>query len=271
MKVNMNVNDNLYYFENVTSTMDMAREVLKEKKQSAKDNSFAVVAGYQTNGRGTNGRAWKSGSHNLYMTIAFKLSSVPVPITLLPLKVGCIIAPSIRTRIVSSTARDVYLKWPNDVLIGEKKICGVLIEIENDSILLGIGCNTAEAPTVDKGGSNGGRPATCLAEYNDEYNEHLSRENAKDFYERINKDIAAEIYERLTLWLSSNDCSENVIGEFQSQMTFGKQYLRLNPKVTDGFVTGEAVIPIQLNADGTLQVKVENTGEIKTLVADYIL
>ena len=270
MKVNMNVNDNLYYFENVNSTMDMAREVLKEKKQETKSESFAVLAGYQTKGRGTNGRAWNSGSHNLYMTIVVKLSSVPVPITLLPLKVGCLIAPSIRSRIASKRS-DIYLKWPNDVLIGEKKVCGVLIEIENDSILIGVGCNTAEAPSVDKEGSNGGRPATCLADYNDEYKVLLSEGNTKDLFEKINKDIAGEIYDRMVAWLSSTDSSKNIIEEFKSQMSYGKQFLRLDPKAADGATAGEAIFPIQINIDGTLQVKIENTGEIKTLVADYIL
>jgi len=40
------------------------------------------------------------------------------------------------------------LKWPNDVLIEEKKVCGTLIEVENDYMLIGIGCNVVTAPEV---------------------------------------------------------------------------------------------------------------------------
>ena len=74
-----------------------------------------------------------------------------IPLTLVPLRIGTLIAPAIRKRISNA---NVYLKWPNDVLIGSKKVCGTLIEIENDNMFIGIGCNVAVAPEVPTSGND---------------------------------------------------------------------------------------------------------------------
>jgi BirA family biotin operon repressor/biotin-[acetyl-CoA-carboxylase] ligase len=72
--------------------------------------------------------------------------------------------PPIQSRVQSGD--HVYLKWPNDVLIGEKKVCGILIEVENDRLLIGIGCNVLTAPEVSNIGAEAGRASTCLADHN---------------------------------------------------------------------------------------------------------
>ena len=75
------------------------------------------------------------------------------------------IIPSIQSRVTSG--QPVALKWPNDVLIGEEKICGVLIEVEGDFMIIGIGCNVLTAPVVESTGGDNGRTATCLARHMD--------------------------------------------------------------------------------------------------------
>jgi biotin-(acetyl-CoA carboxylase) ligase len=47
---------------------------------------FAVVADVQNKGRGTQGRNWITGKGNLFMTLGFPLSKVPIPLTLVPLR-----------------------------------------------------------------------------------------------------------------------------------------------------------------------------------------
>ncbi len=85
-----------------------------------KDAFFAVATDSQTSGRGTRGRDWLSPKGNLMLTISLKRSMVPIPITLLPLRVGTIIASCMARRITTNT--QVKLKWPNDILIDSKKV-----------------------------------------------------------------------------------------------------------------------------------------------------
>ena len=79
-----------------------------------------MVARRQTNGRGTKGRTWVSPPGNLFMTIAINLSLVPIPLTLVPLRIGTLIAPIMQSFVSDDSA--VFLKWPNDVLIQQKKV-----------------------------------------------------------------------------------------------------------------------------------------------------
>jgi len=59
----------------------------------------------------------------------------------------------------------VSLKWPNDILLGESKVAGVLIEAELPFLLVGIGVNVRHKPEVPRHGPDRGRPATCLADF----------------------------------------------------------------------------------------------------------
>jgi hypothetical protein len=153
---------NIFWFDRVSSTMDKAREMVASSEHKDKD-VFTVVAGEQIKGRGTKGRQWLSGTHNLYMTSVIKMSSIRIPLTLLPLQVGNIISRSVQTRVLSGVP--TYLKWPNDVLIGDQKVCGVLIEIEDSRILIGIGCNVGTSPAVAESGRESGRPSACIRDH----------------------------------------------------------------------------------------------------------
>ncbi len=248
----------------VGSTMDVAKNLLSGKEKipsaydhvSVEDDVFAVVAKYQNQGRGTRGRTWSSASGNLYMTLVVKRDMIPIPLTLVPLRIGTLIAPSIRSRVTSSSG--VYLKWPNDVLIGDRKVCGTLIEVENDRLLVGIGCNVAEAPLVPSAGSDKGRQSTCIHEHADKDECRPDTDASK---------IAAEIIERAKEWTKAADSVNFVINEFQSSMDFNAiQTLR------SGEDEGKDVIPIRINSDGTLQVKfADNQFVERTLVADYLV
>lgn len=159
----------IFWFDEVTSTMDAAKDLIKAQ---GKNNYklFAVASDHQLNGRGTSGRKWVSGQQNLYLTVLVPRSMIPIPLTLTPLRVGTLIASSIQTRVTSGAA--IQLKWPNDILIENKKVCGVLIEMENDYLVIGIGCNVGHGPkTLDDSPNEDGhvpRPATCLAEHNED-------------------------------------------------------------------------------------------------------
>lgn len=152
-----------------------------------------------------------------------------------------------------TSGSQVFLKWPNDVLIDEKKVCGVLIEIEGDFMLVGIGCNVMTAPVVQSTGEDNGRPSTCLANHMQnceiESNENKDTCSSNVPLDEIHKEIAAEIYGALSSYTKqSNDSAADVIKDFEKCMNFSPQKLR------SADTAGDKVTPLRINVDGTLQV-----------------
>ena len=127
-------NIDFYLLETVNSTNTFA----KEKKLLK--NFLIVISEEQTAGRGRRGKQWYSpDSGNIYMTIKFKDKN-DIPLSLI---IGLLVSESIDN--VSGKKINAGLKWPNDLLIDNKKICGILVESEtvNDEIefIVGIGIN----------------------------------------------------------------------------------------------------------------------------------
>lgn len=119
------------------STNDLARE----KGMLFEGQPVVFTAVRQTKGRGRRGRQWVSVPGNLFMSQFFK--------TDLPLwNLVFITSLSIAQAIAGVTSGlDIAIKWPNDVLIKGKKICGILIETaDNDAIIIGVGVNLASSP-----------------------------------------------------------------------------------------------------------------------------
>lgn len=134
----------------VTSTNEVARRVLHECIDNEIDLPRAViVAREQLAGRGRNTRTWHSPrDKGIYATTMAMIP--PSEARLLPLRVGVAIARFLR----ETFGIDAKLKWPNDVLVGGRKIAGILIESRaRDSevfALIGTGVNLypfeADAP-----------------------------------------------------------------------------------------------------------------------------
>ena len=123
-----------YNFKILTSTNDKAKELARRD-----DNNLVVVSEKQKKGRGRFGREWISELGGLYMTILLKEKNLD-KVKYLTLIATIAVAKSIR----KLTKLNVLVKWPNDVLINDKKVCGILTEtissIENYT-LVGIGAN----------------------------------------------------------------------------------------------------------------------------------
>jgi BirA family biotin operon repressor/biotin-[acetyl-CoA-carboxylase] ligase len=93
-----------------------------------------VTAGSQTSGRGTKGRTWFSPKDkNLYMTI-----TVGKPDPRFPLVTGVAVRKAISC-ILNDAVVDI--KWPNDIVISGRKVCGILCESKRDLTAIGIGIN----------------------------------------------------------------------------------------------------------------------------------
>ena len=129
-----NENIELYLLEKVNSTNTFA------KGKSLKKDYLVVIAEEQTDGRGRQGKKWYSPDcGNIYLTIKFTDKN-NAPLSLI---IGLLISEAMDS--VSGKRINAGLKWPNDLLIDNKKICGILIESEivNDEIIniVGIGIN----------------------------------------------------------------------------------------------------------------------------------
>ncbi|MDX9976912.1 MAG: biotin--[acetyl-CoA-carboxylase] ligase [Candidatus Cloacimonadales bacterium] len=125
----------IYSYSEVGSTMDMAEEIIKEKDLK---NNFLVVAETQTKGRGRKGNVWTSNYGGLWFTLALYNYSLA---SSLMLYTGLMMLRTLKSLFLLD---DLSIKWPNDILIGTSKCCGI---IANYNALLkyhsiGIGLNT---------------------------------------------------------------------------------------------------------------------------------
>ncbi|MDE1992917.1 MAG: biotin--[acetyl-CoA-carboxylase] ligase [Rhizobiaceae bacterium] len=133
-----------------------------ERARAGDLGNLWVTAARQTGGRGRRGRTWVSEPGNLYASL---LLIDPAPMDRLgslPLAVAVAVHQAVRS-VLPAGAEPVEVKWPNDILIGRKKTCGILIEGEalpdgRYALVIGIGINVAVKP------DNPLYPVTCLRE-----------------------------------------------------------------------------------------------------------
>ena len=99
----------------------------------------------QSSGKGRMGRAWEGEGGNLFASTLVRFSSRdPSPASLA--FVAAVTVHQVLSDFVGETA--VRLKWPNDVMAGQAKLCGMLLERVDDAVIVGIGINVASAPDV---------------------------------------------------------------------------------------------------------------------------
>lgn len=134
----------IHHFDVLGSTSDHLKRLVQESVPE-----WTVVLGeQQTAGRGRQGRAWVSPLGNLYLSVLLRPQVAPEILGLLPLAAGIAVAEAI-----SEMGGDARVKWPNDVLIRDRKVAGILAEGSSgprgpESIVLGIGVNVAPAQNL---------------------------------------------------------------------------------------------------------------------------
>jgi len=130
------VGQQLYYYHQLATTMETAKELAR--KGTAEGT--VIIADTQTAGKGRLGRAWLSPEGSLAMSLILKpsLDNLPQLVMIASLAV-------VRT-IKKVAGLETQIKWPNDILIKGKKVCGILIEneVKGDRVnfaIIGIGIN----------------------------------------------------------------------------------------------------------------------------------
>lgn len=134
------------FFQELDSTMD---EALRQADAGGEDGTV-IVAETQTASRGRMGRTWVSQPRNLYLSVLVYPTLNTLPF------LSCIGALVTVRAIRKAAGVSARIKWPNDVLVGGKKVAGILVEsaISGDAVhhaIVGIGINVAlETQSVDE-------------------------------------------------------------------------------------------------------------------------
>ena len=136
----------IFKFESVTSTNDVAINLIKKEQKEF----GCVYAGIQTKGRGTHGREWISDKGNFFVSVFFPLkNNYP------PFNEFATINPIIISDVIKHFCKkeNINLKFPNDVLVNGKKICGILQELITSNskkfLIIGIGVNIVSNPNIN--------------------------------------------------------------------------------------------------------------------------
>lgn len=123
----------IYYFEETSSTNDEAKRLIK----LGEGEGVVIIAERQGKGRGKLGRMWFSPQGGVYISVIIKPRINPrelLPITFLG-------ALSVARTIKGLAHLDGMVKWPNDIILRNKKVGGVLTEMSKGSVVVGIGVN----------------------------------------------------------------------------------------------------------------------------------
>ena len=125
----------------VLSRAGSTNAVVAERALAGEPAGLVVVAEEQTAGRGRLDRSWVSPPRaGLTLSVLLRPDLPPVRWPWLPLLAGLAVASALRER----AELDAVLKWPNDVLVDDRKLCGVLAEVpEAGAAVLGIGLNVS--------------------------------------------------------------------------------------------------------------------------------
>lgn len=138
MKPYREIGHKIIWLEEVDSTNNYARKLI----ENGEEEGALVLARKQTQGRGREGRNWISPEGGLYMSLVLK---PPLPVKELSL-MTLLTAVAVLEAIEDLTLLKCQVKWPNDLLLEGKKVCGILTESKVmgeavEYVVVGIGIN----------------------------------------------------------------------------------------------------------------------------------
>jgi BirA family transcriptional regulator, biotin operon repressor / biotin---[acetyl-CoA-carboxylase] ligase len=240
------------YWPSVESTQDVARRAVAE---GAPTNTV-FVADHQTAGRGRQARKWlASPGSALLMSVLFRESSrspVPWRFTSLAALALCDAIGDVGAPLKPA------IKWPNDVMLGNRKVAGVLAESAWDgdrlAVVVGMGTNVG---TTAAELSQLGASATSLR---DELGRSVDR-----------GELLRAVVRRLEAWLRRSDGDR--LSAWQARLWGRGQRLRLRGMAAEGVDANQEADVIVLGADddGALRVRLADGSERRTVSAEIIM
>ena len=140
----VHIGSEILFLPEIDSTNNLAK---KHSKNNAQEG-LVIIAESQTGGRGRMGRSWHSPPETgIYLSILLKPNLKPDHLSFITLLAGV----SAISTINEISHQRANLKWPNDILINYKKVCGLLCEMTQEkgnsfSVVIGIGINVNQLP-----------------------------------------------------------------------------------------------------------------------------
>lgn len=131
------IGKNIIHFDTIDSTNDYAKEIGNKV-----NGGTLIISEQQTKGKGRLGRSWNSKSGDgIWMSLIIKPKIEPYKAPFLTLVAGASII-----KALDHLGVDVSIKWPNDIILNNRKICGILTELSAEMervnyIVIGIGIN----------------------------------------------------------------------------------------------------------------------------------
>ncbi len=138
--------------EQVDSTNKLALDAAREGDQG----NLWITATEQTAGRGRRGRNWDSRTGNLYASLLLISPADISEIAQLPLVIATAVHRAICEVVPPMTRASISIKWPNDILWNDTKVCGILMESsvstsQDRAVVIGIGINCRTHPDQTDG------------------------------------------------------------------------------------------------------------------------
>lgn len=126
----------IIHFDEINSTQTYAKE--------NKLKPYTIVTtNHQTSGLGQHGRVWEDENKSAMLTAILPLPKIPIALFTQYIALNII-------EQLSVYRDDIQIKWPNDLVIGRKKLGGILTEVSNECVYIGIGINLTN-PSVSTG------------------------------------------------------------------------------------------------------------------------
>ena len=221
--------EKIYRFGEVTSTMDVCEELIKSGVRKA-----MVVAESQTAGRGRNAKKWVSEANgNIYLSFFDKLNVDFIP-------QRCATAALSAVSQFVEKAETVRIKWPNDILIGMKKVSGIIAKILDFGgkrfYICGIGINVFMPHEPEM--NFVWEPAAL-----NDYAETATEEVLNALVESIDRAFSSEITEIIDVY------KQNINWMIGKNIVFSQDLIRKENGWISGFSDDFSVIKIE-TADG---------------------
>ena len=246
------IGQNIYYFPELVSTNITANQLAEEKGNKAREGTI-VIAEKQNRGKGRADKRWISPSGGIWLSVILYPETTPSQISLITLMAAVAVT---KTIIKLFPQTNVQIKWPNDVLIDNRKVCGILTEMSTvgkviKRVILGIGINanndTSCLPEEIREKTLSLKEATGQYIVRANFIQHLFIELER-YYELLKKGDSALL---LKEWKSYN----NILGE------------RIEVNTGEIIITG---IAIDISKKGALILKTDS-GEIKEIISGTVL